>query len=398
MQFSFWGTLLRVPGTRAAGPKGLSRDSALGSRRNGHERSQRGTTTSYFLFPISYFLFPISAGLVLTLALRADAQGPDPRSILSESLAPRDPSYVGSQVTVTRGEAGERIQRAQVFRQGAALRINFADGPILLDDGKVQTVYFPRRNLVERRPSQLTGARVQAQRARLRAGQGQVALSGEEAVAGRPCWKVILTLPNGVERSVWVDQQTQVPLRQDVTEKRGQSTSTYFTEISYHAPIPPGTFDFQPPATALVRETSGQARQRLPFPLARRMAERWGGLLTPRYLPSDYTLRGFFREELSGREWLVTVFAASGGAGSEAPLGIRPRRQFLRPAARGPAREGGPLLSLFQGPAMGMNTADFQKKGLNVVTRTRGNAQVILVSPLPPAEMHRVLDSLDASP
>ncbi|MBM3459719.1 MAG: hypothetical protein FJX77_14450, partial [Armatimonadetes bacterium] len=80
--------------------------------------------------------------------LPGQAQTPDPRRILRDSLAPSDLAYVGTQVSVARGPAGTRTETQKVFRQGNRLRINFLDGRTLVDDGTQALVYFPRRNTV----------------------------------------------------------------------------------------------------------------------------------------------------------------------------------------------------------------------------------------------------------
>jgi hypothetical protein len=305
----------------------------------------------------------------LLLALRpAAAQEPDPRSLLVESLEPRVPGYVGVQVTDAGGQGAKR--RGRVFRKGHRLLVRFEGGQILFDDGESQSLYLPRRNTIEKSPSRQSAQQLRAQRQAVRSGRAAVRLVGREVVAGRPAFVLQIRMPNGTERQVWVDERTSVQLRQDQSGPGEKSHSTYFTEIRYQEPSEEDLAFPPPGSNPVVRET-GDDRP-VPLMLARRMAQRWGGLLLARYVPAGYRLRGFYRHQVGPREWLVAAYQGPPGAG--------PR----------------PLLSLFQGPAEGMGAAELKKQGLLVLAGTRGRADVLLVAPLPQAELQKVMDSVTA--
>ncbi len=304
----------------------------------------------------------LCTALLFCPAVAATADPPDARQLLSSSLDPRIEGFTAEQVTQVLGGARRGPGKQRVLRRQNLLRVNYANGEVLFDDGKQQLLYLPAANLVRKSPSNRSPERVDRQRREIRAGRIQTELVREDSIAGRRCWVVSVKLPTGRSRTVWIDRDTSLQLRQDTDGPNGRVISTFFTSLQLDEIPSLDQVQFQPP-------TGAQQTDQEPVrpEMARRIAVRWGGILEPRELPAGLRFRGYFREHFRGREWLVTVYSGVGG-----------RR----------------ALSLFQGPATGMALRGLRRDRLNVVTGTSGGADVILIGPLPPEELRRVKDSL----
>jgi hypothetical protein len=310
-------------------------------------------------------------GLAIVACLlvpRSTAAG-DARQTLLHSLDPDRPAFVGEQVTESPG-AGPRaraVQRQKVYRKGNILRIEFAGGQVVFDDGQKQRIYLPRPNIIEEEPSRFAPGRLQAQQRAIRSGRVTVEQVGEAEVAGRQAAIILVKNQKGPQRKVWIDTRTYVQLRLEETRPNGRTVSTYFTSIDYTEP-PASKLTFSPPPGAQVVER-GKGRP-VPAQQAAVLARGWGGLLEPKFIPSGYRFRGYYRHAFNSRPALVTVYASQDG-----------RRN----------------LSMFQGPSLGMGGMTDRKPGnLRVLSARKGNADVTLVGPLSPDEMQKVMDSVAA--
>src|SRR5687768_8508373 len=75
----------------------------------------------------------------------------DPAHILSKSLS-AEATFTGEQVA---GPAGQRVRPGRVqrvFRKGNIIRINYANGQVMFDDGAQMLLYLPRQGFVEKAP------------------------------------------------------------------------------------------------------------------------------------------------------------------------------------------------------------------------------------------------------
>lgn len=309
----------------------------------------------------------LAGGLLAAPPARA---AEDPRDILLHSLEPEDKTYVGEQVTVPLdAPPGPRrralTQRDQVYRSGNVLRTNFYNGRVVFDDGKVQIRYFPRQGTVERLPSALEPTALQKQRRAILRGRVQVTYLREEEVAGRKTHVVSLRGPGGGERRIWIDQKKYLQLRQDLIQPNGRTISTYFTRIDFDAEPPPAMLVFTPPPGALVVE--GARGRPITPAAAQQLAQAWGGLLEPKQLPANFRFRAFYRHQFNGRTVLVSVYD----------------------------RKGRESISVFQAPTMGMSgMREKNGKRLQVLSSTKGRADVMMVGPLPEEELQKVMDSV----
>jgi len=303
----------------------------------------------------------------------AAADGARAKEILVKSLEPTDTTYSAVQVSQTVGMAARnrRPRPQRVLRNGNRLRMELANRQVVYDDGTRSLLYLPTQNVVEESPSRFNAARLRSQK-RLLSGPRVVAeLLPEDTVAGRTAHVVAVrdTQGKAPQRKVWVDKETYLQLRQDVTNRNGRTVSTYFTSINYGANPTPAAMAFNPPADAR-RVRAGLGR---PVPAARAVAAagKWGGLLKPGYVPAGYRFRNHFFHEFRGQQVLVSVYAKPGSG----------------------------TLSMFQGPVMGMaGMAGQERRKLRVLTGKKGTADITLLAPLPEDELQKVMDSVTAAP
>lgn len=303
-------------------------------------------------------------GLVLLAAGPAAAE--DPTQILIKSLR-AEATFVGEQVALPAGAPlRPRQRRQQVYRKGRILRINYPNGQVMFDDGVTMQLYLPRQGFLERGPSPRSAAALLRQRRALLKGRAQVTALPDDQVAGRDTFVISVRPPNGVVRKVWVDKQTHIQLRQDVTQRNGRTISTYFTRINFGQEPPAEMLTFTPPPGVQVVQP-GQGRP-IPAAAALRLArQRWGDLLEPKSIPAGYRFRAFYRHNFRGQPFIVSVY-------------------------EGP---DGNTVSLFQGPVMGMSGMKRRQKNLRVVTGRKGNAELMVVGPLPQDDLQRMMDSVE---
>jgi len=311
-------------------------------------------------------VFTVSLSLLGATAARAE----DARQILLNSLEPKVSTYVGEQVTEIRPSPGEsplprRGQQVQrVFRKGKTLRIEYPDGRIFFDDGEQQSLYLTRQSLVEQGASSFDPAKLTQQQQAIRRGRITVTARADDSVAGRPTYVVDVRQPKN-QRAVWIDKQTYVQLRQDVQQPNGRIVSTYFRSIEFREP-PADKLAFVPPPNVPVVER-GRGRP-IPAAEAGELAKAWGGLLAPKMVPPGYVFRGYYHHRFQDRPLLVAVYRGRG------------ERQTL---------------SMFQGPATGMGAmAQKQRGNLRVIGARKGQAEVLLVAPLPEDELQRIMGSV----
>lgn len=306
-------------------------------------------------------------GVLLLTAGGARAQ--DAREVLLRSQEPTDTTYVGEQVTEVIGPPGRPAGRRppglqRVFRSGNRLRVNFPNGQVAFDDGVSLLVYFPGQNIVEKGPSALSPKRQRQQVQAIRRGQLQVTALPEESVAGRPCHVLELVPAKGPKRMVWVDKETGLQLRQDLYRPNGAIQRTRFVRINFQAVPPPAMLAFQPPPGVLTVE----AGQRRPIAAAeaQRLAQEWGGLLEPGFVPEGYRFRGYFLHRFQNRPGLAMVYDGPGG-----------------------------LLTVFQGPSLGMSGMRQRPGKLRVLGGKVRNADVVVVGAVSEDEMERVVRSME---
>lgn len=304
-------------------------------------------------------------GLVQALGAGPAHAADDPAQILLRSFG-AEATFVGEQIAQPM-HLPPRPRRAvqRVFRKGSTLRINYPNGQVMFDDGSQMLLYLPKLGVVEKSPSPRGAPAVKRQRRALLNRKTQLAMLPEDQVAGRATYVISVRPPRGASRKVWVDKQTFIQLRQDITNLNGRTVSTYFTRILYGQEPPAEMLTFTPPAGARVVE--GGHRRPLTPAVAARMARNWGGLLEPRNLPPGYRFRGFFRHNFKGRPFVVSLY-------------------------EGPS---GNTVSLFQGPALGMGSMTQRKNDLQVVTGRKGSAELVVVGPLPEDDLQRMMDSVE---
>lgn len=313
-----------------------------------------------------------AAAIALTSAAPAQGADPDPLELLQRSLNPGQVSFTGEQTVVTAGGSGgarRKAAQARVYRQGAVLRVEYANGQILLDDGSSSRLYLPRQRLVEQGPSRSAGARATLQRA-ARAGaraRSHLELLESGQVAGRPAYLVAVRLPRQPKRlrRVWIDKETGVQLRMDEERPDGRSISTFFTRIEFGVDIPAEKLRLDlPPGVLTVNQGEGRPISKA---LAAQLAQRWGGLRLPSAPPAGFRLRRFYRHTYRGRPAVVAVYE----------------------------HEGGRSVSLFQGPGFSSpQPVSSARENLRVLSARRGEAELTLVGALPEDQMRRMLDSV----
>lgn len=310
----------------------------------------------------------VLAGTICMAALPARAE--DPRQILLNSLEPRVTTYVGEQVAEVSGLG--RSLHQQVYRKGSTLRIDFVEtGQVMFDNGETSLLYLPRQRVVERSPSNLARPEIERRQRALRGKRSVVTQLPDDTVAGRPAY--VLSVSNNAgktpPRKVWVDKETFLQLRQDITRGDGRTLSTYFSSIRFQAEPPAEKLAFTPPPTVQVVQ-KGEGRP-IPRKRAETLAQQWGGLLELRRVPEGYNFRGYYQHVYRGRPVLVSVYDGPGPAGARTSL------------------------SMFQGPVVGMGSMMQRKPGkLRVLAGRKGNADVMLVAPLPEEELQKVMESV----
>jgi hypothetical protein len=318
------------------------------------------------------------AAVLLPAAGAARAQEAD--RILLDSLSPRPVSYTGLQVTEVRG--GKKPGPPQrVYRSATRLRIEFPGGQVVLDDGVSQLRYFPRLGVVERGRSDLNAPRSRFVRKALTTGRAVVERLADDSVAARPTYVVSLKDARGRRsaRTVWIDKENSIQLRQDVSRPDGQVVSTYFTRIQFGVEPPAARMQPTWPAnTPIVSRAPGRP---VPPVAAAEVARAWGGLLVPRNVPSGFRLRGYYQQGPSTR---ARIFALYDEFSSGKTITVAQR--FASPAPVAPVGTGGAGTG-----AVGSGAAA-KKPGR--VSANKGQASITVSGPLPEAQLRQILDSL----
>jgi outer membrane lipoprotein-sorting protein len=96
---------------------------------------------------------------------------------------------------------------------------------------------------------------------------------GQEAVAGRPAVVLEIAPPGGEPYRLWVDTETDLPVRLVTAMQNGIQTTTTFVSLDINQPIAPSVFAYVVPAGYRVEEddpgqqvtTAGEAAARLGF-------------------------------------------------------------------------------------------------------------------------------------
>ncbi len=305
--------------------------------------------------------------LLLLLALPpVCARADDPRQVLLNSLS-ADVSFWGDQTTtVSHPEGGKQVTTHQrVYRKGTILRMEYPGGRTLFDDGASAVLYFPHPNTFERRGTSFDPELIAREKRQVMAKRLVVEQLADGEVAGRPAWVIQIRLPNGTSRQFWIDKQTNVQLRRDEVRLGGVTASTYFTQIHFTEP-PADKLTFTLPAGAQQVEP-GQGRP-LGQTRAQEVARAWNGPRLPRWLPPGYRFRAFYPHAYGRQQGLVAVYD-----------GPKP----------------GESLSVFQGPVVGMEGMSVRHgRKLRALGARRGAADVMVVGPLPQADLQRVMESI----
>ena len=295
----------------------------------------------------------------------APARADDARQILVNSLSPAV-GFWGDQVTTVNGPNGRSVTtRERVYRKGSVLRIEYANGRVLFDDGTTATLYFPRPNTYEKRPTSFDPERLEKEKRQIRAKRLEVEQLADGEVAGRAASVVSIKLLNGNARTFWIDKQTGVQLRLDEDRAQGAKISSSFTSIHFTDPAA-DKLAFTLPANA-VQVEPGLGRA-LTQQQAQLLARAWGGPRLPRWTPNGYKLRGFYPHNFGKERGMVAVYD-------------------------GPGR--GETLSVFQTAPLGMSgMSDQRGRKLRVLSARRGTAEIMLVGPLLESDLQRVMDSI----
>lgn len=78
---------------------------------------------------------------------------------------------------------------------------------------------------------------------------------GQEAVAGRPAVVLEITPPGGEPYRLWVDTETDLPVRLVTAMQNGIQTTTTFVSLEINQPIAPAVFAYEVPAGYRIEET-----------------------------------------------------------------------------------------------------------------------------------------------
>lgn len=334
-------------------------------------------------FSVRLVLRPAAPLVAIALLFAAGAvQAQDGNQILLDSLEPHPITYVGEQVTEVVG-SGKPLQRQRVYRSATRLRIEFPGGQVVLDDGLAQLRYYPTMRIVERGPSDLNAPRSRFVRKALSTGRAVVERQPDDTVASRPAYVVLLRDTRGRRspRRIWIDMENSIQLRQDVEQESGQVQSTRFTSIRFGRE--PSSAKMQPtwPAnTPMVPRVPGRP---LPLAAAMEVARAWGGLLTPRQLPSGFRLRGYYQQGHSTRPRIAAIYD------DFATRRILSITQHMAPTSPPSPRSVGSS----PGRERHGREQGEQKEGISV-TALRGPAKVTVAGPLLEPQLRQVLDSL----
>ncbi len=313
------------------------------------------------------------AGVIAAATAIALAQVNAPLEILRRSIMARGTVDFSGVRTVVLFEAGEKVRGVEQQVQCQAphrTRITVIApeseaGTMCLIVGRVQWEYAPNARRVVR--TQLPPPeRILQQRLRdleRIADNMRLQYCGTDSIAGRSVHVVKLYTPQGVPvKKSWVDTEHWIALKTQRFDSQGRvKSSAYFTRINYAPTFPPGTFEFEPPADAVVIDAAG-APERMPLA----QAEQRAGFraVLPRYLPPGYRFQ-------NDRVAVIEV-------GGQASLWL-------------PFSNGADTFSLFQRPGRGL--AGTLRRGRSI-TWQAGGFRFTLLGPLAAAEMQQVKASI----
>ena len=126
---------------------------------------------------------------------------------------------------------------------------------IVIDDGRYQWVYRPKKGLVTRRssPSEPLRRRLALRNlALLMKNYRMEILQGDANMGGRSCMVAKFTPRLGVGRPVrtlWIDREKGLPLRTEVYDPQGLRVMTYFSSITYGSPPSDDALALKVPST-----------------------------------------------------------------------------------------------------------------------------------------------------
>jgi outer membrane lipoprotein-sorting protein len=233
-----------------------------------------------------------------TTALGAGQNNPAYAVLRRAAQADKTIPVIGEQYTTLFGNRSITSTQT-IYRDGSGdYRCEYhspqsLDGEIIVSRPDISWHYLPRSHELKvgkGRPhaGQLAvGGMVAA----FKSGRAIASLAGQDAVAGRVTDVVMITSSGsgpGGSAKLWIDQQTGILLRTDVSGADNQPiSSTYFSSITPNAQFPVGTFD-QPQVPANTASTATNQQ-----PILNHIptdAEAGFHVLTPTYIPAGYSL------------------------------------------------------------------------------------------------------------
>ncbi|NUP98458.1 MAG: DUF2092 domain-containing protein [Armatimonadetes bacterium] len=245
-------------------------------------------------------------GLLTALLLLASAAWPAPSAttILTQYLQRLGRAeYTASEVISERQADGTPIVvRSEVKHKAGRERFAFTKGPgpyrgvVAADDGNRHVVYMPAEKRAYYYPSV---ASTFEQRRRKELGEAgerfELALLGQETVAGRTTWHLRLTARKqpGPRVDVWIDSQQFVALRQETRVRDQLWRSSVFQQVDFSPNLPANAFAFEAPdGVQQVKVTSEAETARVPtmrFASARELRGRVGvRAMQPKYIPEGF--------------------------------------------------------------------------------------------------------------
>jgi len=191
----------------------------------------------------------------------------------------------------------KQVVRQEVLRApGNRYRIevtNSGNGnpPVIVSNGHTEWEFRPGRSVVYQRP---LAPIKEIQRKKLNALQAvedtlHAAYVGEDEVAGRMCYVVVVKPPDGqrVRKKVWVDAQRFIELRGERYDQSGRLITTWSAmQISFDVAPGADDFEYRPPARTQVKRLERAERTTLAA------AEKTVGFraVLPSYLPPGFAL------------------------------------------------------------------------------------------------------------
>jgi negative regulator of sigma E activity len=239
----------------------------------------------------------------------------DARNLLTKMLqAESSLAFTGQQITTLYRPRRTVTSQQTVYHDGAnSLKMVYVGGPAsvngeqIVDDGNTFWHYTPSKNTLETGPSRVKRLRNRIRQLirQINLGSLNVAVSGQDNIAGRAC-AIVDVRPVagfGAWRRFWIDPTTGLQIKVEEYRADGSlESSSYFSQISVVSGFPPGTFaaPATPPTvnkqnvTPPRPQTVAEAQGKVGFPIRQ-----------PSYLPGGYRLQSALVSRFRNQKMVV---------------------------------------------------------------------------------------------